>query len=162
MPTVFIGEASRRWAHNVDDLRDRWQIRHEPPTDQEWMPVVYFKQTVRVLSDEALLDMRADLTEVQHDIMGQLGNIKGLWRGRGIPTERAVYEEVQAARRSVGRHLLVIGDELSVRRHKVHEERQAEFRQRFIETVKTHVDRQTFLAWVAEAGGQGGRSGDEA
>jgi len=131
MPFVMIGEATRAWAHNLDDLRSRWQIRREPPTEAEWMPVIHFERYCNGLDDEALHQLRAGILEIHHQIKNRQSEL--------------------VARRSTARHLVVVNDMLGRRKHEATSRRQSEFGERFIRAAREKLPADVFTEIIDEA-----------
>lgn len=133
---VFVSDATRQFAHNLDDLRERWNIRREPPTEFEWMPVAVFAQAVAVLDGSALTSVRQGLVEIQHQVRTKIRKEHQTAYKLHEKIDSDLIQELVFARDSVGRHLLVVHDELTARKRKSHEVRNALFSQRFIDAAK--------------------------
>lgn len=151
MAIVLVSEATRQYAHNLDDLRQRWNIRREQATQFEWMPVIQFSGAVEILDSLALLAIRQELVEIQHAIKGRLGNARGKAKKYKVYSDEDWYQEMIAAEKSVGRHLLVVHDELSKRKRKMIAEREAIFGQRFVDAAKSILPKDVFLSIVSAA-----------
>lgn len=151
MPVVLIGEASRQWAHNLDDLRARWKIRREAPTETDWMPAIAFSQVCQVLDLSSLFELRAGLTEIQHGIVKQMRLIKAGWRKHNIANDYDTYVEVQAARDAVERHLLIVNDQIGVRKQIAKDRSSEMLERRFVQVAKIRLPPDTFQQLMNEA-----------
>jgi len=151
MPTVYIGEASRQWAHDLDDLRDRWAIRHELPIEQDWMPVAVFAQACVLLEEADLLALRAGVLEIHHAIKKRISHMNADRHKRGIWADPDMWNELQAAKAATARHLVVVNDALGLRKHEMIHAREEAFGQRFILVAKRRLPTAEFLEWIDEA-----------
>jgi len=151
MPTVYIGEASRQWAHQLDDLRDRWTIRHELPIEQDWMPVAVFAQACQLLAEADLLALRAGVLEIHHAIKKRIAQLNADRHKRGIWADPDMWNELQAAKAATARHLVVVNDALGHRHHEAVRLREESFGQRFVEAAKRLLPPEQFQQLVNEA-----------
>lgn len=159
MPTVFIGEASRRWAHDLDDLRARWQIRREPPTPDNWMPVEEFQRVVATMTREQLVELRAPIVAIQHTVMQRLSRANADVRKHQHYLDPEEFMEMQRARQAVGRHVVVINDQLHTLSLAARKASTENFGQRFIQIARAELEPETFeriyaMAHVPPPGGE--------
>jgi hypothetical protein len=68
---VFISQASRNAAHNLDDLSERWQLRREREKYSVWVPPSL--PTLETISD--VMFFRAELLKIRMGIDTELGLI---------------------------------------------------------------------------------------
>jgi hypothetical protein len=105
---IFISEASKQWANNLNDLRDRWRIRRESPTGSEWMPVQEFSKSILKLSRSEVIEIRTELLEILQDINHRIKTAESKVAIRRDYTDPAIYREMQQARNSVVAHLSAV------------------------------------------------------
>jgi hypothetical protein len=151
MPRVFVGEATRQWAHNLDDLRDRWAIRREAATETDWMPAVLFEQTCATLDDAALMQLRAGVVEIHHAVKARLAILSADRRKRGQYADPDTWNEIESARAATGRHLVIVNDMIGRRRRAAHRESNNRLQERFIAAAKRRLTKELFAELMAEA-----------
>lgn len=151
MVRVLVSDATRHWAHNLDDLRERWDMRREPPSAQEWMQVALFERECNTLNEEALQSLRAGILEVHHGILARLREFSANRRMRGRYADADIYNEVESARAATARHLVIVNDALGRRKHALLDERNQQFGARFILAAKAMLPKDTYKAIVAAA-----------
>lgn len=115
MTKIVFSDGSRNFAHNLDDLRERWNIRKEPRTDQEWMPVVLFAEDIKGKSSRDLILLHASLSEIGRDAKTAISKAKKRAHLFGEYSDMDWYHDTQASIISVGIHQQLIQSELSSR-----------------------------------------------
>lgn len=111
--TVIISETSRKWANNLNDLRDRWKIRREVSSEKEWMPVSEFENDIKKLSRGELLHVKTGLIEILNEIKHRIGISKSRAFQYGKYSDSDIFREMQAAERSVSKHIEATNHALS-------------------------------------------------
>ena len=151
---VFVGDATRRWAHDLDDLRDRWKIRREAPTETEWMPVLQFSSALDGLDDRSLQDIKARLLEIRRPIQKEQDRLARAHRfGRGGDNLETweKFHEIKSALASVGMHLLAVHDAQGRRGRRRKDERAREWERCFVEAAKQLLTPEQFAELETQA-----------
>lgn len=132
----MISQASRRWANQLNDLRERWIVRRRLlHTGQERVPVDQFAQVVRGLEKDELLSIKAELEEILNDIKFQLDAARSRKQATGKYADFLWYRDAERSKRSVGNHIQVILNELS-RQNRI---RRAAMKDHFMDVVREEL-----------------------
>jgi hypothetical protein len=74
MVRVFASQASRDWAHALDDTLERWRLRHqvnETTQDILFMSLEELRQYLGTLSRQSLIDLKAEVETINNAIKVQ-------------------------------------------------------------------------------------------
>ena len=144
---VFVSDATRGFAHNLDDLRERWSIRKEQPTKTEWMPIVLFRE-------DLIGRDRNDLKILRSELMEQLNGIKARQKivySRTKSIRSMELTELSIARNAIANHVQVVSDILSAmpKEHPVIVGRPLS--EYFVDVAKETLEKNVFINILAEA-----------
>ena len=112
MAKVMFSSGSRSWANNLNDLRERWHIRREEPI-RFIVPVELFKEDVKKLNRQDLLNLKAELIKMQNKGKDALMNARINRRYENTRMEREEYADLYNTVNSIGAHIQEVNHALS-------------------------------------------------
>lgn len=119
--TAFVSQASRRWAHELDDSILRWVARYAPtelPPERGSLRHITAEKLARILANEdipfsALAALKGEAAAINNDLIRRSHQL----RHEGYSPKQVTHLKRQ--RREIGGKLQVIDAEISRRRHLV-------------------------------------------
>src|SRR5690349_21442614 len=149
MPTVMFSSGSRAWANNLNDLRERWNIRREEPVKFS-VPVELFKEDLSKLSRAELHQLVTDLIKLKNEGEKAMHGHQTLFRLEGIPFPRDQYRDLFSTIQSIKVHIEETKNEISKKKRLEQIERDREFERAFVNVAKKRLPKDIFLEWVNE------------
>lgn len=104
MAKVMFASGSRSWANNLNDLRERWQIRREDPI-KFVVPVNLFKQDIEKLGRDNLLKLKTDLIKLLNDGKKELLKHQNIKREEGVYLEADKYSDLFFTIQAISTHI---------------------------------------------------------
>ncbi len=141
---VFNG--SKSWAHNLNDLRERWSIRRENPINYE-VPVNLFKQDISKMSKDDLLSLLTEIKALRVKVQLVLEKMKAnWWKGKERHTDEE-YLDVLNTDKAIGQHI----QEISLRLAKFNNEYKTSLSAHFFNVCREKLSREQFSEIMDEA-----------
>jgi hypothetical protein len=109
---ITISEVSRKWANQLDDLRERWNLSKEIPYKNQWMATNLFRDQIMKLDRQDLLLFKEELLTIHTEIAEKINIIQAKYSA-GIRTEKDWYLELKSAFASVNVHIQLVNHALS-------------------------------------------------
>ena len=113
---IFVSEATRRYANNLNDLRERHEIRIEKPSKVEWILTTDFTQDIKKLDGSGLSMLKAGLGSIRDEIKEDISIRKrnaAKYREYSDPVDM---KEITLAYKSLVKHIHLIDAEFTLRR----------------------------------------------
>jgi hypothetical protein len=126
---VLVGQGSRDWANNLNDLRERWSLRHEALVDFvdfgskekeqlfkhgttkiKVMPVVLFSEDLKKISKTKLLELKREILDINDKYQTLLSDA---FKGKA---SQDTYIDLIASKKSTYLHVLSVDTELGRRK----------------------------------------------
>ncbi len=141
---IFNG--SKSWAHNLNDLRERWNIRRENPIKYK-VPVNLFKQDISSMSQEDLMSLLSEIKNLKVQIQATLEKMKSnWWRGKENHTDEE-YLDVFNTDKSIGLHI----QEIDLALAKIKNEYRNNLSKHFFDVCREKLSKDTFSKIMNEA-----------
>jgi hypothetical protein len=140
-------EASKRWANQLNDLRDRWKIRREKSTPTEWMPVKDFTMTLFHFSKDQLVSMQVELQDILEDVNRRIGNAKSRVATSQKYLNPTDFREMEQVRSSIVLHIMAVQARLS----ELKQARKQDFPSVFMDVARDWLSEDDFEAIKNEA-----------
>lgn len=153
MAKVMFASGSRAWANNLHNLRERWNLRHEPlvdfvdfgPKEKEQlskngvtkikvMPVVLFSEDLRKISKTKLLELKREICDLNDKHQTSLSYA---FKSK---VSQDVYIDLIASKKSTYLHILAVDTELG-RRKEIYKK---SFRNIFMDVCREILDPDVF------------------
>lgn len=109
---VLVGEGSRRWANELNDLRERWSIRREEPV-KYLVPIILFTEDIKRFDREHLLKLKVQFQDMLNKLQYHLTNVHTNRRYKNSYEDSADFNDALETRRSLGLHIQAIDHQLS-------------------------------------------------
>lgn len=130
MPTVLVSESARRWAHQLDDLKERWHLRRESKRQGAYphvtrsitgdgarhIPLDEFIIITRDLDEADLLAIKNEIDEIIAAIRFQLDEAGARVHSHGEYADPHWYAAAKYAAKRAGAHSQAIQNEMRNRR----------------------------------------------
>jgi len=136
MVKIMFSSGSRAWANNLNDLRERWNIRREEPV-KFVVPVSLFKQDIRKLPRSDLLKLKIDLIELMNKGKKELLRHKNIKREEGVYMQADQYSDLFFTIQAIGTHIQKVD-------HVLGETRTLSFPQIFVEVCREELSGDMF------------------
>lgn len=109
---VLVGEGSRHWANELNDLRERWSIRREAPV-KYLVPIVLFTEDIKRLDREKLLKLKVQFQDMLDKLQHYLGSVHlNRWYKNSF-IDSADFNDALETKRSLGLHIQAVDHQLS-------------------------------------------------
>lgn len=158
---VIESQASKDWAHELDDLIYRWMIRRNinkwSANDIRKMTPVEFRSYLDGMSREQLIELRNDLNLIMDNIEFQT---RGINPKLCTPGTRGWFFSALAVKKKCGRYIQVILEYLTSVTKLLREKNRAQsirFERMFMVCAKEILDPRVYESIMVEAGNRAGR-----
>lgn len=111
MPTVIFSNGSKAWANNLNDLRERWQLRREEPV-RYTVPVELFKIDIEKMSRDNLLKLVSELNTLSVTARKALRDAH-VRRGKPNALSKSEFFDLSNTVDAIGNHILLANNRLS-------------------------------------------------
>lgn len=149
MAKVMFASGSHSWANNLNDLRERWQIRREEPVEFV-VPVGLFKEDLEKLSRDGLLKLLTDLIKLKNDGEKEMHKHRTVYRLEGVPLPPEQYRDLFSTINSIKVHIEETKNTISRKRRSEQVARDREFERKFVEVAKERLPKDLFMEMVNE------------
>lgn len=109
---VVVGQGSRTWANELNDLRERWSIRRENPV-KYLVPIVLFTEDVKRLDREKLLKLKVQLQDMLDKLQHHLNNVHTNRWHKNTFADSVEFNDAVETKRSLGLHIQAVDHQLS-------------------------------------------------
>lgn len=147
MVKVMFSSGSRAWANNLNDLRERWNLRREEPV-RFVVPVDLFREDLKSLSREDLNSFHAELLKLLNAGKKELFRAKNLSYYEGVRMESDDYSDLLYTVKSIGTHVEEVKNALS----NIKRRRKDSVIGHFLEIARERMDEEVFYQWLRDAG----------
>lgn len=142
MPRVMFSETSRRWANQLNDLRERWHLRREEPVRFS-VPTHLFAVDIDNMGQEQLLNLKADLIDFLNKCKYEIGKAQDIAANEGVYMDRAAYNDLVHSKSSAGNHIQIVNHALGRQRRA--QARSRDFPQHFIDVCRERLPKELYL-----------------
>ncbi len=146
MAKVMFASGSRSWANNLNDLRERWNIRREEPVNFV-VPVDLFKLDVANLSRDELIAFHEELLKLLNKGKRELQKAQSQSRSEGIYLSSGEYSDLVYVVKSIGTHIEVTKNALS----KISQQKKQRVVQHFIDVCREKLSKEQWSEFMDEA-----------
>jgi len=145
MVKILVSQSSRQWANELNDLRERWQIRREEVVNYE-VPIYHLREDLSKLDRKALIKIKENLHEFMRDLRLELAKINA--KNRGVGAQSVV---LMGALTSFRNHLGEVEYQLGSRKKEERDKSMAEFRTILLNVIEEGIGKEKFKQFVNKA-----------